>query len=205
MKAQKRANTTTLVHRTGASTVHVFNHVIRAHSSPTEKGVLDSHGRWQDIPSGHPHVDYAGDASALSGTLLELSLPPHINSLFSTSTRYAFLNAWRPLKTVRKDPLAVCDATTVPDSDYQIRLREFSRTGNKSKNYVLSHAEMEGQKHEWWYMSDMQPWEMVVFKGLDSQREKAGWRCPHTAFRVERTEGEEARESVEARLVCFWE
>ncbi|KAI4695470.1 uncharacterized protein J4E84_002097 [Alternaria hordeiaustralica] len=205
---------------TNASTVHIFNHVIRAHTSPSAKGIQDALGRWQDIPSGHPHVDYAGSASALSGTLTELSLPPHINNLFTTSTRYAFLNCWRPLKTVRRDPLAVCDADTVPESDYQVRLREFSRTGNRSENYVISCGALEkqereeegggmeegiGKGHEWWYMSGMQPWEMVVFKGLDSKREERGWRCPHTAFRVEGSEGEEARESIEARVVAFWE
>ncbi|KAI4606028.1 hypothetical protein J4E83_010295 [Alternaria metachromatica] len=207
---------------TGASTVHIFNHVIRAHTSPSAKGIQDAQGRWQDIPSGHPHVDYAGSASALAGTLTELSLPPHINNLFTTSTRYAFLNCWRPLKRVRRDPLAVCDANTVPESDYQVREREFSRTGNRSENYVLSCGALEGKKaedegvgmemgdvkgkgHEWWYMSGMQPWEMVVFKGLDSKREERGWRCPHTAFRVEGSEGEEARESIEARVVAFWE
>ncbi|KAI4679994.1 uncharacterized protein J4E88_005884 [Alternaria novae-zelandiae] len=58
---------------TGATTVHIFNHVIRAHTSPSAKGIQDALGRWQDIPSGHPHVDYAGSASALSGTLTELS------------------------------------------------------------------------------------------------------------------------------------
>ena len=118
---------------------------------------------------------------------------------------------------MRRDPLAVCDASTVPESDYQVRLREFSRTGNRSENYVLSCGGLEkgdevggiemggGKGHEWWYMSGMQPWEMVVFKGLDSKREERGWRCPHTAFRVEGSEGEEARESIEARVVAFWE
>lgn len=104
---------------------------------------------------------------------------------------------------MKKDPLAVCDATTVPDSDYQVRLREFSRTGNKSKNYVMSHGG-KVQRHEWWYMSNMQSWEMVVFKGLDSKREEAGWRCPHTAFRAKGSGDEEPRESIEARIVCFW-
>jgi len=123
---------------------------------------------------------------------------------------------------VRRDPLAVCDASTVPESDYQVREREFSRTGNRSENYVISCGALQKEKeegggmgmgmgdakgkgHEWWYMSGMQPWEMVVFKGLDSKREERGWRCPHTAFRVEGSEGEEARESIEARVVAFWE
>jgi hypothetical protein len=68
----------------------------------------------------------------------------------------------------------------------------------------MSHAGEE-QRHEWWYMSEMQPCEMVVFKGCDSERWGKGWRCPHTAFRLPEGEQEQARESIEARVVCFWE
>ncbi|KAF2110743.1 hypothetical protein BDV96DRAFT_500560 [Lophiotrema nucula] len=188
---------------TGASTAHVFNHVIRAHSSPSDKGVLDAKGRWQDIPAGHPHVDYSGDLDHIEGTKRELSLPPHISKLLDSSSRFAFLGAWRPLKTLRKDPLAVCDATTVPDSDYQVRLREF-RSGVRSGNYVMSHGNKEKQ-HMWYYMSDMEPDDMVVFKGYDTKRDKPGWRCPHTAFILPGAEEEPPRESIEARIVCFWE
>lgn len=56
----------------------------------------------------------------------------------------------------------------------------------------------------WYYLNGMRENEVVVFKGLDSEREGA-WRCPHTAVRVERMEGEGPRESVEVRVVCFWE
>jgi hypothetical protein len=141
---------------------------------------------------------------AIAGTRAELNLPAHISQLFDTASRFAFLGAWRPLKTIKKDPLAVCDATTVPDSDYQVRLREFSRTGIKSANYVMSHKEEE-QRHEWYYMSEMRPDELVVFKGYDTKQDKPGWRCPHTAFRLRGSKGEEPRESIEARIVCFWE
>ncbi|KAH5418594.1 hypothetical protein HBI23_153660 [Parastagonospora nodorum] len=189
---------------TGASKAHVFNHVMRAHTSPASKGIQDAQGRWQDIPAGHPHVDYADTSGAMLGTRAELNLPLSIDTLFDTSSRYAFLGMWRPLKTVRRDPLAVCDATIVPDKDYQVRLREFSRTGIKSANYVMSHAD-EKDTHEWWYLSQMQPDEMVVFKGFDTKQDLPGWRCPHTAFRVKGSEKEEARESVEARVICFWD
>jgi hypothetical protein len=177
---------------------------MRAHTSPASKGSQDAQGRWQDIPAGHPHVDYAGALGAMAGTRAELQLPAHIDTLFDTSSRYAFLGMWRPVKTVKRDPLAVCDATTVSDSDYQIRLREFSRTRIKSANYVLSHAKEE-DVHEWWYMSEMEPDEMVVFRGFDTKQDMPGWRCPHTAFKLERTEHEDARESIEARIVCFWD
>lgn len=177
---------------------------MRAHTSPASKGVQDAQGRWQDIPAGHPHVDYADTPGAMLGTRAELSLPPSIDTLFDTTSRYAFLGMWRPLKAVRRDALAVCDAATVPDKDYQVRLREFSRTGIKSANYVMSHAD-EKEAHEWWYMSQMQPDDMVVFKGFDTKQDIPGWRCPHTAFRVKGSEKEEARESIEARVICFWD
>ena len=139
--------------RTDASIAFVFNHIIRAHLTPADKGKLDSYGRWQDIPAGHPHVDYCGDLDFLEGTRQELNLPPDVSLLYDASSRYSYLGAWRPLKTLRKDPLAVCDATTVPDSDYELRLREF-RSGVKSGNYVMSHAE-EKQRHQWYYMSGL--------------------------------------------------
>ena len=97
----------------------------------------------------------------------------------------------------------MCDCTTVPASDYQVRLREFRRTGIKSGNYVMSHGREEDE-HEWWYMSEMQDDEVVVFREYDSEME-GGWRCPHTAFQLEGTEGMKSRESIEARVVCFWE
>lgn len=139
----------------------------------------------------------------LEGTQRELNLPPHISTRYATCSRYAYLGAWRPLKVLRKDPLAVCDATTVPASDYQLRLREFS-SGVKSGNYVLSHAKKCDQ-HQWYYMSNMTPDEMVVFKGYDTEQMKPGWRCPHTAFRLPGTDQESPRESIEARIVCFWD
>ncbi|PSN65222.1 hypothetical protein BS50DRAFT_527433 [Corynespora cassiicola Philippines] len=188
---------------TGATTAHVFNHVIRQHSLPSDKGKLDDKGRWQDIPSGHPHVDYCGVPSLMEGTKNEVRVPPHIRKLFDTSSRFAFLGAWRPLKTLKKDPLAVADATTVPDSDYQLRARSFP-SGIKSGNYVMSHADNE-ERHQWYYMSVMKPNEIVVFKGYDTNQDLPGWRCPHTAFVLPGTESLPTRESIEARIICFWE
>lgn len=102
-----------------------------------------------------------------------------------------------------RDPLAVADAETVPDGDYKLRERLF-RSGIRSGNYVMSHGSEEEQ-HKWYYMHEMQPNEVVVFKGYDTNQDLPGWRCPHTAFVIPGTEELPARESVEARIVCFWE
>lgn len=190
--------------RTGAPKVHIFNHIVRRCSDPFAKGQVDASGRWQVPPSGHPHVDYSGRPQDLRGTLEELKLPPHIQALFESAPRFAFINVWRPLTTVRRDPLAVADAATVPDNDYLIRERLFKQSGVRSGNYVLSHA-AEPQTHVWYWLSEMQPNEMVVMKQLDSARDKPGWRCPHTAFVLPDTGDLPPRESIEVRAVCFWE
>ncbi|ORY01748.1 hypothetical protein BCR34DRAFT_91109 [Clohesyomyces aquaticus] len=188
---------------TSATTAHVFNHVLRQHSLPSEKGIPDARGRWQDIPSGHPHVDYCGISSLIEGTKKEISLPPEIRTRYDTCSRFAYLGVWRPLKPLVKDPLTVADATTVPDEDYQLRARVF-KSGVKSGNYVMSHAKEE-QQHDWYWMSDMQPNEVVVFKGYDTEQNLPGWRCPHTAFVLPGTEDLPPRESIEMRVVCFWD
>lgn len=123
-------------------------------------------------------------------------------NLFDTSSRFCFLNIWRPLKTVVRDPLAVADAMTVLDEDYKLRERLFP-SGIRSGNYVMSHSGKE-DRHEWYYMHEMKPHEVVVFKGYDTKQDLPGWRCPHTAFALPGTEGLPARESIEARAVCFW-
>lgn len=113
------------------------------------------------------------------------------------------MNTWRPVKTVHRDPLALADATTVPASDYQLRARKFP-SGVESGNYIMSHANNEEQ-HQWYYMHEMSPNDLVVFKGYDTKQDLPGWRCPHTAVVLEGTESLPPRESIECRAVCFWE
>lgn len=190
---------------TNATTVHVFNHCMRQCSDPSLQGLKNAQGQWQMAPSGYPHVDYSGRPEDVRGTQEELGrvLPPEILACFKTASRFAFLNAWRPLKTVQRDPLAVADAASVPDEDYVIRSRKFRWTGVRSGNYVLSNSGVA--EHQWYYLHEMRPDEMVVFKGYDTIQDLPGWRCPHTAFVVPGTEDMPPRESIEVRAVCFWD
>lgn len=139
----------------------------------------------------------------MEGTKKEIALPPNIGVFFDTSSRFSFLGTWRPLKALMKDPLAVADSMTVPDSDFQLRERLF-RSGIRSGNYVMSHGSVKEQ-HHWYYMHEMQPHELVIFKGYDSKQDLPGWRCPHTAFKIPGTEDLPPRESIECRIVCFWD
>ncbi|RDW56505.1 hypothetical protein BP5796_13146 [Coleophoma crateriformis] len=184
---------------TGADVVYVFNHAIRRASTNIIQGVPDEKGQ---VPSGHPHVDYCGVPELMEGTKKELSLPEEIKRLFASSLRFSFINAWRPIQTVERDPLALADATTVPDSDYLVRARTFP-SGINAGNYIMSHGSQE-QEHQWYYMSEMQPNELVVFKGYDTKQDLPGWRCPHTAITLPDTESLPSRQSIECRAACFW-
>lgn len=185
---KSRLRETYLYISTGANTVNVFNHFVRQNAGD---------------PSGHPHVDYCGVPKLLEGTKEELRLPPHIVKLYDTSSRFCYVNTWRPIQTVKRDPLALADATTVPGSDYQLRARKFP-SGVESGNYIMSHGSASEQ-HRWYYMPDMSPEDLVVFRGYDTKQDLPGWRCPHTAIVLEGTEHLPPRESIECRAVCFWE
>jgi hypothetical protein len=138
----------------------------------------------------------------MEGTKKEINLPPDISKFYDTSSRFCFLGAWRPLKTVKRDPLAVADATTVPASDFQLRVRLF-QSGIESGNYVMSHGS-PSEQHQWYYMYEMKPYELVVFKGYDTKQDLPGWRCPHSAFVIPGTADLPSRESIECRTICFW-
>ncbi|KAL3424786.1 hypothetical protein PVAG01_04067 [Phlyctema vagabunda] len=192
-------------YRTGTSLAFVFNHAFRQASGPDCKGKLDEKGRPMNTPAAHPHVDYSGVPEHIEESikeLIHLGVPDGIAKHFKTCSRFCFINAWRPLKPIKKDPLVLADATTVPGSDYQIRNRRF-RSGIESANYVLSHGTSEEQ-HQWYYMFEMQPDEVVLFKNYDTKQDIPGWRCPHTAVTIPGTELLPPRESMEIRAVCFW-
>lgn len=112
-------------------------------------------------------MDYSGVQAHIAGTQAEIPLPKEIKKLYTSSSRWAYLGLWRPLKTIKRDPLAVCDSKTVPDEDFLIRGRKFG-SGIESGNYILSHGGETYKRHGWWYMKCMQTNELVVFKGYDT-------------------------------------
>ncbi|GIZ49972.1 hypothetical protein CKM354_001298700 [Cercospora kikuchii] len=88
----------TLKRVAGATDVFIFNHIVRkdlyVEASKIKEEVPDETQDYSQGPAMLAHVDvsYRGAQSFLDG-----------------------LN--KPLKTVNRDPLAVCDASTVPESD----------------------------------------------------------------------------------------
>jgi hypothetical protein len=111
------------------------------------------------------------------------------------------INAWRPIKTIRRDPFAVADATTVPDTD----LAGFSRVnpdGQASENYFVKHGEQSVQR--WYYVNEQKPDEVLLFKLFDSNSSVKATRTPHCSFIDRANETMDPRESIEIRAALWY-
>jgi hypothetical protein len=117
--------------------------------------------------------------------------------------RFMLMNLWRPLKTVCKTPLAICDASTVEAGDLnpsEVRGGLMNPDRPPMHGYNLSH----NPRHRWYYAPAMQPDEILAFKLCDSDRRRVQWGA-HTTF-DDPTSAPDAppRESIEIRTISFF-
>ena len=127
------------------------------------------------------------------------------NSKEILSKHWQLVNLWRPLKTVHKNPLAVADSSTVPISDQHIIAYERSLpTGQvySVENYFTKGTNAD--KHQWYYLSQQKPEEVLVFKIYDSDEKAKAPGSTHTSFLDPRTEDMPTRESIELRCVLAY-
>lgn len=119
------------------------------------------------------------------------------------SSQFCFANhprvfqAWRPIKPVYKDPLAVADATTVAEADLipaRIIFEDHER-----ESWTVKHS----PSHRWYFKYGQQPDEVLLIKCFDS-REDVARRAPHSAFQNPRHVDEPWRESIEIRTMVFY-
>ena len=76
---------------------------------------------------------------------------------------------WKPLRGPLRDwPLAVCDYSSVSSVD-MIRVDEVHK-----EDILESHGVQYSPSQKWYYLSDMKPSEMLIFKAADSHMEGAG-------------------------------
>jgi hypothetical protein len=119
--------------------------------------------------------------------------------------RFVALSIWKPIKTVRRDPLGFCDGRTVDGEDL-VELKRVYPDGREGENVVVKARRKERGVHDWYWISGQEPEEVVVLKLFDSE-EVEGWctQTPHASFSLEGMEEvREPRESVEVRVVvCF--
>jgi hypothetical protein len=112
--------------------------------------------------------------------------------------RVQIINVWRPIRTVLRDPLAVAEAHSVPDSDLVPTALIYAN--RQGETYQVRH----NPAHQWFYKSRLGPEEVLLIKCFDSKIDGRARRVPHTAFEdPDVPEGTPARQSIEVRALVF--
>ncbi|GAP92237.1 putative GA4 desaturase family protein [Rosellinia necatrix] len=206
---------------TNATRVHCFSHLIRQNTveaniealkkleaSRGRDKVPDREGFGKTVPARHAHVDQSGQGAR---TLLGDNLPREAGEL--AKTRWGTVNLWRPIRTIRRDPLCFCDGRTVADEDLVPMRAVPPPAGAAGGGFYKSISKGSGfqtlevranPRHEWYYLSGMRPDEALIFKCYDS-RNTSESRCCHASFRHPEMAGEAPRESMEMRFFVFYE
>ncbi|KXS93411.1 hypothetical protein AC579_8932 [Pseudocercospora musae] len=187
---------------TGATRVFVMGHITRRHSVGEVDEIRSRDPRAAAMiphPTMFAHIDqsYAGARAVLSGW----------TPIDPSKHRHAIVNAWRPLKTVHRDPLAVCDARSVAESDLEevkVALRFESSEGEMVQRVNTTWEVKANPAHKWYWPKQMTPDEVLLFKCFDSKEDgRARW-APHSAFQLPLQDGS-PRESIEVRALVYWE
>ena len=174
---------------TGAEKVIVFGEVWRSDDPGIEDGRLPAYGA---------HVDY-GARSVRYFTEEMLGKEEADRWL---ERRHVLINLWRPIRTVYRTPLALCDASTVKRDDlYDSEVR--GGLTDPSMPSLFGFNLSYNPDHRWYYAPRMEPDEVLAFKLFDSDSGRVQW-TGHTAI-DDPTVGPDAppRESIEVRTVSF--
>ena len=180
---------------TGADAVFVYSHTVRTEDT-SDFNV--AYARFV-------HCDYSlaraaeRRRSALAKHRAELDPARH--------WEFAWYNTWQPIeREVRKNPLAVIDASTLDLTD----VLDYYYTGYQGKPGPETGA-MEGgapssmpifnPAQRFYYFPRMQTHEMMVIKQLDTRPDRARG-CPHTSFDIDAPADAPGRRSIEVRMAC---
>ncbi|KHN97572.1 uncharacterized protein MAM_04587 [Metarhizium album ARSEF 1941] len=171
---------------TGATRVFIFDHTVRrAPKDFTRQGQPRG-------PLKRVHVD-----SSYHGAECKVRhhLPDEAAELLKG--RYQMISVWRPIRTILRDPLALADAHSAPESDlFPIKFVDTSQVGEGWN--VKANPDTK------WYFRYRQPPDMVtLIKFYDSKQDGRARRTPHSSFVDPSTEHEPTRESIEMRALLF--
>ena len=174
---------------TGAFRVLIFGDIVRSDA----KGTPDSR-----LPARGAHVDY-DEPTVQWWTRQEVGDEEAERLL---QHRHVLINLWRPITTVEKSPLALCDASTVRKEDLnpsEVRGGLDDPTRATMCGFNLAH----NPQHRWYYVPRMRPDEIFAFKLCDSDPDRVQW-TGHTAFDDPTSpEGAKPRQSIEIRTISF--
>lgn len=162
-------------------------------------------------PAGEAHVDYNEITGRRAAARIYADRFPDGPGY----KRYICFSFWRTFSPGPQDwPLAVCDGRTVSDeetaSNTLFVVDEFP-VGDALTAPVEGEDQMiaatifrHRERHRWWYFSNMQADDVLLFKFQDSDH-SVTWRCPHTAFHDTSLPDTKIRESIEVRCIAYFE
>ncbi|HZF26796.1 MAG TPA: CmcJ/NvfI family oxidoreductase [Steroidobacteraceae bacterium] len=118
--------------------------------------------------------------------------------------RYVAFNIWRVLSPPPQDvPLGICAASSTSPADVVTGLAVIDPPNAPELRFESSLFRFNPE-HLWFYFSNMQPTEALVFKAFDSERHRVQG-CPHSAFNDPTCpEGVTPRASVEIRAYAYF-
>lgn len=204
-----RATLTT--NSTGASKVSILHHLVR--HAPVHPLYVKENQDAKDEESGESKI-----AEAIKGPVrgvhvdqsyeqvpkaVKAKHPEEAEQLLKG--RFQFINIWRPIKTIYKDPFAVADATTVLEDE--LVPTPIIQPDHETETFSVR-APLEGRKdggHKWYYMSQQTPEDALLFKIFDSKTDGRARRVPHSSFEDKEYEHMEPRASIEIRAFVFHE
>lgn len=109
---------------------------------------------------------------------------------------------WRPIKTIHKDPLAVTDASSVPDADLVPAAIVYPTF--RSETWTVRKPSPDSDGHRWHFKYRQEPGEVLLIKCFDSRADVAR-RALHSAFEDPEQVDAEYRESIETRALLFYD
>lgn len=126
--------------------------------------------------------------------------------------RYAAYSVWRPLVTVKRDPLVVCDYRTIDKETATKQRYRCTSEINPDGEYVMEYWDVgvpkDPKQAQWYWMPGQTPEDVLVVKFADSAAEtdpSIARYGAHASPDVKGTQDQEARISVECRVLAFWE
>lgn len=161
-------------------------------------------------PAGEVHVDFSPDCAERMARITYDEAYPDAPPY----RRFMITSLWRAFSQPPQDcPLAVCDGRSVSAEegetnalvvvdeipDYDTMVGDWPEEELTITATIFHH----NPAHRWWYFSDMNRDEVLLFKFNDSDRSGA-WRVPHTAFFDPSAEGANVRQSIELRSVAYY-
>lgn len=183
---------------TGALAVLVFDHNVRsaARAAKGETGVR--------LPAEQVHNDY----TERSGPRRKREILEAASRADLMDSQFAFVNLWRPIiGPVRDNMLAVCDVRSVLPGDFAVtEIQHFGEDDLTTPRHVGEiYSVFYRPAHRWFYVSEMQPDEVLLLKCYDSHSDGRARFMPHTGFQNPACPSDFVpRESIEARtLVVF--